>query len=183
MDFSRPARRRFLGFGMTAGLTLAWAPARAALAAAPRSLQFESLHTGERLRATYWAAGAYVPEELRRIDHVLRDHRTGDVRPIDPGLLDLLCVLRDRLGTDAPFQIISAYRSPATNAMLAEHSSGVARQSLHTKGLAIDIRVPGRSLVALRDAALGLKGGGVGFYPRSDFVHVDIGRVRSWGMS
>ena len=183
MDFSRQARRRFLGFGTVAGLALVCAPARAAIAAAPRSLRFESLHTGESLSATYWAAGAYVPQALHRIDHVLRDHRTGDVRPIAPGLLDLLVALRDRLQTDAPFQIISAYRSPATNAMLAEHSSGVARQSLHTQGLAIDIRVPGRKLTALRDAALDLKGGGVGFYPRSDFVHVDIGRVRSWGMT
>jgi uncharacterized protein YcbK (DUF882 family) len=180
MDLTRTARRRFLGFGMTAGLALVCGPARAALAAAPRSLQFESLHTGERLTATYWAAGGYVPEELRRINQVLRDHRTGDVKPIDPGLLDLLVTLRERLDTQAPFQIISAYRSPATNAMLAEHSSGVARQSLHTQGLAIDIRVPGRTLAAVRDAALGLRGGGVGFYPRSDFVHVDVGRVRAW---
>lgn len=183
MDVSRFARRRFLGFGTVAGLALACAPARAAIAMVPRSLQFESLHTGERLTAIYWAAGAYVPEELRRIDHVLRDHRTGDVRPIDRGLLDLLVALRDRLQTDAPFQVISAYRSPATNAMLAEHSGGVARQSLHTHGLAIDIRVPGCKLTAVRDAALGLQRGGVGFYPRSDFVHVDVGRVRSWGMT
>jgi uncharacterized protein YcbK (DUF882 family) len=180
MDSTGTGRRRFLGFGMTAGLALAWAPARAALAIAPRSLQFESLHTGERLATTYWAAGAYVAEELRRINQVLRDHRTGDVKPIDPGLLDLLVALRERLDTQAPFQVISAYRSPATNAMLAEHGSGVARQSLHTQGLAIDIRVPGRTLPAVRDAALGLHGGGVGFYPRSDFVHVDVGRVRTW---
>lgn len=180
MDFSRPARRRFLGLGMTAGLALVSAPVRAAIAVPPRSLQFECLHTGERLAATYWAGGSYVADELRRIDQALRDHRTGDVRPIDPHLLDLLATLRDRLDTRAPFQIISAYRSPTTNAMLAERGGGVARQSLHTQGLAIDIRVPGRSLAAVRDAALGLKGGGVGFYPRSDFVHVDVGRVRSW---
>jgi uncharacterized protein YcbK (DUF882 family) len=165
---------------MTAGLALVCAPVRAAIAVAPRILRLESLHTGERLAATYWAGGGYVAEELRRIDHVLRDHRTGDVRPIDPGLLDLLVALRERLDTRAPFQIISAYRSPATNAMLAERGGGVARQSLHTRGLAIDIRVPGRSLTAVRDAALGLRAGGVGFYPRSDFVHVDVGRVRSW---
>ena len=180
MDFTRPARRRFLGFGITAGLALVCPSARAALAIAPRRLQFESLHTGERLATTYWADGGYVPDELRRINHALRDHRTGDVKAIDPGLLDLLVALRERLATQAPFQIISAYRSPATNAMLAEHSSGVARKSLHTQGLAIDIRVPGRQLTAVRDAALALRGGGVGFYPRSDFVHVDVGRVRSW---
>jgi uncharacterized protein YcbK (DUF882 family) len=180
MDFSRQARRRFLGLGMTAGLALLCAPVRAAVVPSARNLQFESLHTGERLATTYWAGGGYVAEELRRIDHVLRDHRTGDVRAIAPGLLDLLAALRERLETRAPYQIISAYRSPRTNAMLAERSGGVARQSLHTQGLAIDIRVPGRALAAVRDAALGLRGGGVGFYPRSDFVHVDVGRVRSW---
>ena len=180
MDFTRLARRQFFGLGLTAGFALACAPARAALAQGPRSLQFESLHTGERLTATYWAAGAYMPEELQRINHVLRDHRTGDIKPIDPGLLDLLVMLRERLDARAPFQIISAYRSPATNAMLAAHSSGVARQSLHTQGLAIDLRVPERTLTSVRDAALSLRGGGVGFYPRSDFVHVDVGRVRAW---
>jgi uncharacterized protein YcbK (DUF882 family) len=180
MDDTGRARRRLLGFGMTAGLALICRPARAAVTLPARSLQFENLHTGERLTATYWVGGDYVAEELRRIDHVLRDHRTGDVRAIDPRLLDLLARLRDRLQTRAPFQIISAYRSPRTNAMLAERSGGVARQSLHTKGLAIDIRVPGRALTAVRDAALALRSGGVGFYPRSDFVHLDVGRVRSW---
>lgn len=180
MDFTRPARRRFLGFGMTAGVAMVCAPVRAAITLPVRRLHFESLHTGERLAATYWSGGRYLAEELGRINHVLRDHRTGDVHAIDPRLLDLLVALRDRLATRSAFQVISAYRSPKTNAMLAERGGGVARQSLHTRGLAIDIRVPGRPLTAVRDAALSLRGGGVGFYPRSDFVHVDVGRVRSW---
>lgn len=180
MHPSRATRRRFLGFGISAGLALVCAPARAAVTLPVRSLQFESLHTGERLTTTYWTRGGYVADELRRIDHVLRDHRSGEVRAIDPRLLDLLAALRNRLESRAPFQVISAYRSPKTNAMLAERSGGVARQSLHTRGLAIDIRVPGRALTAVRDAALALRAGGVGFYPRSDFVHVDVGRVRSW---
>jgi len=111
---------------------------------------------------------------------VLRDHRTGTQCAIDPRLLDLLHGLRNLLGTTRPFQVISGYRSPATNRVLASASSGVARDSLHTRGMAIDIRVPGIALDRLRDAAISLKGGGVGHYPRSDFVHLDVGRVRFW---
>jgi len=113
---------------------------------------------------------------------VLRDFRSGEVHPIAPRLLDLLSMLQARLETTEPVSIISGYRSPTTNAMLRgkrEHS-GVATRSLHMQGMAIDLRIAGRSLAAVRTAALAQRLGGVGYYPQSDFVHVDIGRVRSW---
>ncbi len=171
-------RRRVLGFGIAVGLV--GASVRVDAAAAARTLRFENLHTGERLSATYWSDGRYLDDELRQIGRVLRDHRTGETHAIDRRLLDLLHRLHESLEADRPFQVISGYRSPTTNEMLAHASGGVARNSLHTVGAAIDIRVQGRSLVQLRDAALRLRKGGVGFYPRSDFVHVDVGRVRSW---
>ena len=145
-----------------------------------RRLSFHNLHTGESLDAVYWADGSYVPDALRSIDTVLRDFRTGDVHPIDRRLLDLLVRLRQKLGTMESVHVISGYRSPRTNAMLRAQSEGVAGHSLHMDGMAIDLRVPGRALRDVRAAALDLGGGGVGFYPASDFVHVDVGRVRHW---
>jgi uncharacterized protein YcbK (DUF882 family) len=148
--------------------------------AAPARLALLNTHTGERLDLVYREAGDYVPEAMSAIDHLLRDHRTGDVFPIDRQLLDLLHTLAGRLEAAQPFHVISGYRSPATNAKLAAASDGVARASLHLQGRAIDIRLPGHDLEQLRRAALSLQAGGVGFYRRSDFVHVDTGRVRSW---
>jgi len=112
---------------------------------------------------------------------VLRDHRTGAVAAIDIQLLDLLDHVKAALGTAQPFQVISGYRSPASNSLLASSSSGVARRSLHMEGKAIDIRIPGVPLADLRRAGLMLKGGGIGYYPGSNFVHLDVGRVRTWG--
>jgi uncharacterized protein YcbK (DUF882 family) len=111
---------------------------------------------------------------------VLRDHRSDEVSPIDTRLLDLLHTLSDKLDTTSQFHVISGYRSPATNAKLAEKSNGVARHSLHMDGLAIDIRLPGRELADVRRAAIALRSGGVGYYPGSNFVHMDVGRVRTW---
>jgi uncharacterized protein YcbK (DUF882 family) len=128
----------------------------------------------------YWQKGEYLPSSLAEIQRVLRDHRTGDEHEIHSELLDLLCDLRLRLDTREPFQIISGFRSPATNAMLHAKSDGVATRSLHLDGKAVDIRIPGRALSLLRKTALSMKAGGVGYYPGSNFVHVDIGRVRSW---
>jgi uncharacterized protein YcbK (DUF882 family) len=147
----------------------------------PRTVAFHNLHTGESLDATYWDNGTYVPDALSAVNHVLRDFRTGDVHPIEPRLLDLLQALSSRVEARAPFQVISGYRSPATNAMLRAHSDGVAKSSLHMEGLAIDIRLPDVALDRLHGAAVALGGGGVGYYPASDFVHVDVGRVRRWG--
>ena len=157
---------------------------RPALANEPgaRLLAFDNIHTGEKLKVEYWAEGQYVPEALAQVNHVLRDFRSGDVHPIAPQLLDLLSLLRTRLETAEPVTVISGYRSPTTNALLrGEHEhSGVASKSLHMQGMAIDIRIAGRSLAAVHTAALAQRGGGVGYYPASDFVHVDVGRVRTW---
>ncbi len=175
-------RRNILRLGTVASVSLAVAP-RAVFAreAAPRTISFNNLHTGEKLKTTFWADGGYVRESLGEINWVLRDFRTGDVEPIDPELLDILYALRERLDTKTPFDVISGYRSPATNAMLNSHSDGVAKKSFHTRGMAIDVRLDDRKLSDLHKAALSLKAGGVGYYPRSDFVHVDTGPVRRWG--
>jgi len=124
--------------------------------------------------------GRHLPDALAAIDRLLRDHRTDQVAPIDPALLDTLAVLRARLQTSQSLHVISGYRSPVTNAMLAAAGDGVARHSLHLEGRAIDIRVPGRALDDVRRTAIALQSGGVGVYRRSDFVHVDTGRVRVW---
>jgi uncharacterized protein YcbK (DUF882 family) len=147
-----------------------------------RRLAFYNTHTSEAVDAVFWAEGAWVPEGLRLIDRVLRDHRTGAVKPMDRSLLHLLFELRTALETTKPFHVISGFRSPESNAYLRglSPSSGVAKQSQHTLGKATDIRVPGVALDRLRAAALSMKKGGVGFYPSSNFVHVDVGRVRRW---
>lgn len=162
-----------------AGAAMLGQSARAATLA-PRSLSLLNLHTGEALKATYFESGDYLPDALEAMNRLLRDFRTGDVHPIAPGLLDLVNTLQSRLETTQTVHVISGYRSPHTNAALHERSSGVATRSLHMQGEAMDIRIPGVDLTHLRDAALGLQRGGVGFYPASDFVHVDIGRVRRW---
>jgi uncharacterized protein YcbK (DUF882 family) len=143
-------------------------------------LSFHNLHTGEALAIEYWQNGAYAADACAAIDQILRDHRTGEIHAIDARLLDLLHELSGQLETRAPFQVISGYRSPHTNAALADASSGVARGSLHMQGLAIDIAIEGVPTATLRDAALSLARGGVGFYPNPGFVHVDVGRVRRW---
>lgn len=146
----------------------------------PRVLSFAHLHTGERLELEYARGADYLPDALAAVNHLLRDFRNGEVGTMDPALLDLLFTLHGRLGSRRPFEIISGYRSPATNRMLHERSSGVASGSLHMSGRAIDVRLADVSLERLRDTALGLGGGGVGYYAASNFVHVDTGRVRRW---
>lgn len=174
-------RRSFLTGAIAASCVASLRPALASTGAA-RSLSLHNIHTDEHLAVDYWVEGTYQPEALSAINRVLRDFRTGDVHPIDPRLLDLLNRLHSRLAAQSPFLVISGYRSPATNAMLrAEHvNSGVAAKSLHMQGMAIDIRLADRSLSNLHAAALAEQGGGVGYYPQSDFVHVDVGRTRRW---
>lgn len=175
------SRRQFLK-ACAAGLASIGATPVFALSrhAGARRLSFNNLHTGERLSATYWSDGEYSAQALTQIDWVLRDFRTGATKPIDPTLLDLLYRLKQRIGVNRSYEVISAYRSPATNARLRAQGSGLAKRSLHMHGMAIDVRVPGFSLEKLRSAAMALRGGGVGYYPRSDFVHIDTGRVRYW---
>ncbi len=176
-----PQRRNFLKLTAFAAAGMVAGPAFAKIGPLKqRPLSFYNTHTGESLRTDYWEHGHYVPEGLAEINHILRDHRTNEVKAIDPRLLDLLYALQLTLGSRQAFHIISGYRSPATNAYLHAHSSGVAKHSLHMDGMAADIFLPDRPLISLRQAALSLERGGVGYYPESNFVHVDVGRVRHW---
>lgn len=145
-----------------------------------RSLSFYNTHTGERLGVCYYQNGAYCSGALGQINHILRDHRTGDVQSMDARLLDLLFTVNQRLGSGSPFHIISGYRSPRTNARLRKQSTGVAKFSYHMLGRAIDIRLPGCDTRKLRQVCLDLQLGGVGYYFRSDFVHLDTGAFRMW---
>ena len=175
-------RKLVAGFGiLTAAGLLARTSAANIIGDDVRKVAFLNLHTGERTRVAYKENGSFVPEALREIATVLRDHRTGEVKEIDTKLLDLLYVLRGRLETQKPFGVISAYRSPHTNAMLAGRSGGVAKRSMHIEGRAIDIRVQGIDTKSVFRVARGLRAGGVGLYSNSNFIHVDTGRVRYWG--
>ena len=160
---------------MTAAL-----PARARADQAPRELRFNHTHTGERLSIVYRTASGYVTEALAELTRFLADFRTGERKPIDPGLFDILHAAQRLTGSNGTWEIISGYRSPETNAALRAHSSGVAEHSLHIDGKAIDLRLTDVQLERLRDAAWSLQMGGVGYYPGPDFVHVDTGRVRRW---
>jgi len=146
----------------------------------PRQLSFRNTHTGEQLTTTFWKGGSYEQAALDEINYILRDFRTGDVRPINKGLLNVLSVLKQKIGSSEPLHIISGYRSPRTNASLRSRSEGVARRSFHLQGMAIDIRVPGRNTSGIARTARAMSVGGVGFYDSSDFVHVDVGPVRTW---
>jgi uncharacterized protein YcbK (DUF882 family) len=145
-----------------------------------RTISFEHQWTGEKLSVPYYERGHVLIDALAEVDHILRDHRNGKIHATDPALLDTLVMMRRRLGTDAPIQVVCGYRSPETNAMLAEQNEGVAKHSFHMEGMAIDIRLPNRDVSAMRAVALDLQRGGVGYYPRSNFLHVDSGPVRSW---
>ncbi len=145
-----------------------------------RTLSFHHLHTGERLTIVYWKRGEYLPQSLAALDRLLRDHRTGTVHPIDPAIFDLLYRLREKTGGKGTYQVICGYRTPGSNRYLAARTSGIGERSRHLEGKAIDVRLGGVPLARLRDAALDLKGGGVGYYPRSNFIHLDTGPLRRW---
>jgi uncharacterized protein YcbK (DUF882 family) len=184
----RPARRQFLHAGLRRGATLSAIAALPSLAlaersgpAATRDLVMSHLHTNERIEIVYARGDRYLPAALESLNHFLRDHYSGAVGRIEPRLHDLLHAVRAVLGTDRPYEVVSGYRSQATNAFLqATRGGGVATHSLHMEGRAIDVRVPGVPLADLRDAAQSLQAGGVGYYPREQFVHIDTGRVRRW---
>jgi uncharacterized protein YcbK (DUF882 family) len=146
-----------------------------------RHLRLYHTHTGERIDIVYRRGDAFLPEAEEQLDHFLRDHRTGEVKHYDPRVFDILADLAAAVGHPGEeIQIICGYRTPWSNAFLRSHSEGVAKTSLHMRAQAIDIRIPGVDTLTLRNAALALGRGGVGYYPRSEFVHVDTGRVRTW---
>jgi uncharacterized protein YcbK (DUF882 family) len=173
------SRRRLLGAAAAVTAVGLVNPAPA-VSYAPRSIALYNTHTGEWLRTVYWADGHYIREAVRDINWILRDHHNDEMRPMDAGVLDVLGMLREQLDTPEPFLVVSGYRSPTTNMRLYLHGDGVAKHSYHIKGMAIDLRSESRSLAQVRDAALNLQCGGVGYYPRSDFVHVDCGPIRRW---
>jgi uncharacterized protein YcbK (DUF882 family) len=175
------SRRQFLKLSLGAAASMAMMP-RLAWATVPvKELAFYNLHTGEKLRLAFYENGRYLPSAMQALNHFLRDYRTGDVHPMDPALFEQLHTLQRLAETPGEFHVISGYRSPQTNQMLHAHSDGVASHSLHLEGRAIDIRLPGKDLALLHKAALGMNAGGVGYYPGSEFVHIDTGRVRHWG--
>ncbi len=147
-----------------------------------KMIALQNPHTGDHLKLTYFERGLYIEDALQEIDFIFRDHHTGDIHPVDPALLDQLYELKLSLNVSRPFNIVSGYRSPETNANLRRHSDGVAKNSLHMQGRAIDIRLDGYDTRTIRDAALAMQRGGVGYYPDSNFVHIDTGNIRSWGV-
>lgn len=150
----------------------------------PRELGLSllNLHTGESIKSTFFSEGIYLNESLNELNFLLRDHRNNQVHQMDRQLLSLLHDLQQQFGEDKPLHIISAYRSPETNEKLRANSKKVAKKSYHMKGQAIDIRIPGVPLKELHKASLAKRAGGVGIYSKSDFIHLDVGRVRSWGV-
>jgi len=149
-------------------------------APAERTLRLYNTHTGESLRSVFWAEGQFIPDALKDINKLLRDHRNDKIADMDPKLILLLNDVSDKFGDGQTLHIISGYRSPESNAKLAAASNGVAKHSMHMDGKAIDIRLPGKDLAQLHKAAMSMKAGGVGYYPDSQFVHMDTGRVRYW---
>ena len=177
-------RRDILRTGLAlagAAIALPAVPVWALAAPDVRRVSFLNVHTGEASpEIAYWEDGAYVPDALAAVNHSLRDWRNNQVHVIEPRLLDLLTAVQGKLGTNERIQVISGYRSPETNAMLHAHSGQVSATSLHMLGQAIDIHLPGVELTHLRDVAQSLAIGGVGYYPVSNFVHVDVGPVKTW---
>lgn len=177
-------RRRLLKLGLLTAVSGIF-PARTMAAVQDflydeRAICIYNLHTKEYLDTVYWKNGAYVPEAIKELNFIFRDHYNGRVKPIDTKLFDLLYAIQQKLGCNEPFHLISGYRTPATNARLRKSNKGVAKRSMHIHGKAADIRFPEHKVKLLRRAAYELKGGGVGYYPRSNFVHVDVGQVRYW---
>jgi uncharacterized protein YcbK (DUF882 family) len=183
MSWSR--RRVLAAGGILAGASAASALIAPAFGRSPepdaeRRITFRNVHMPETLAVAFRRGGEYSPDALEKIQVILRDYRTGEQHPIDPPLLDYLYDVAQVAGVDPVFSVISGYRSPKTNAMLHERSGEVSSHSLHMEGRAIDVRLAGIDCAELADKALGMKRGGVGYYRRSDFVHLDTGRFRSW---
>lgn len=178
------SRRRFLK-NMTYGSLLALAGTDSTSAAvihfpSHKALALQNIHTGDKLKLTYFEHGRYIQDALQEISYLLRDYHNDLVHPIDPALLDQLYDLKLSLDTNKPFHIVSGYRSPVTNAKMRRKHHGVAKDSLHMQGRAIDIQIDGVDTRMIRNAALAMRRGGVGYYQRSDFVHLDTGSFRTW---
>ena len=175
-------RRSFLkgSVALASAISLPALAKTAQAAPGERTLRLYNTHTGETVRSVFWAEGQFIPDALQDINKVLRDHRNNQIAPIDPQLLVLLNEVSAKFGNNQLVHVISGYRSPESNAKLRANSTGVAKHSMHMDGKAIDIRLPGKDLAQLRKAAMSMRGGGVGYYPDSQFVHMDTGRVRYW---
>jgi len=183
-------RRDLLKVGFTGMLSalpllaLGGLPAQASTFAVPKmdafNIDFRNQHTGETFSGAYRIGGKYLPDAFEQINSILRDFRTGEVFPVDPRIIDILYMSHRKAGATAPFEILSGYRSPRTNSMLRRHSEGVAQHSLHLTGQAVDVRLPGYSTRKLRNVAVKIRAGGVGYYKNSNFVHMDTGKVRTW---
>ncbi len=174
------SRRQFVKLGAAAAVCVTL-PQMAWATTPVRTLSLLNLHTGEKLGLSYYEKGQYVPSAMRALNHFLRDYRTGDIHPIAPALFDQLYTLQQMVDTPGAYHVISGYRSQRTNQMLHAHSDGVAKSSLHMQGRAIDIFLPGKELSHLQKAALAMGAGGVGYYPQSGFIHLDVGPTRHWG--
>lgn len=184
------SRRKILGLGALAAGTLAASsiinPASAAIFSrgdrfdGARRITFRNSHTGEIFSGVYRVGDKYLPDAFERINIVLRDFRTNELFPIDPRVIDIIYSVHNLTQRDEPYEVLSGYRCPKTNAGLRSHSEGVAKNSLHMTGQAIDLRLPGFETKQIRKLAVSLKAGGVGYYPKSDFVHMDTGDVRTW---
>ena len=179
-------RRTFLKSGLTLSMAAALSvggvtPALALPAGGEYRVHFKNCHTGETFNGTYRVGNKYLPQAFERINYVLRDFRANEVFPIDPRAIDIVAIVHKMVGKNEPYTVLSGYRNPQTNAMLREGSSGVAKRSLHMSGQAIDVRMEDVSVSRIRDLAKKLRAGGVGYYPRSGFVHMDSGEFRTWG--
>ena len=150
-------------------------------AGAYRRLRLYSNRLGEKADLVYWIDGVYVPEALQEISSLLRDWRTNEARPYDRRVIDVLSAAHRKMDCAEPYEVVSGYRSPQTNAMLRSRNRGVARNSYHVKAMAVDVKLETRSVRQMASAAEGLRAGGVGRYSRTGFVHMDCGPVRSWG--
>jgi len=169
------------GFILPSSLILpAEAKVKAKPSGASRRISLVALNNSDRFDGIYWENGRYLPDAQRKISHLMRDSHNGQIHKIDPHLFDQLWELSRLLNLKEPFQVVCGYRSPTTNALARRRSSGVAKKSLHMSGRAIDIRLAGRSVSTLSRAARSMKAGGVGYYPKSNFIHIDTGAVRTW---
>ncbi|ADM98954.1 DUF882 domain-containing protein [Dickeya dadantii] len=175
-------RRKWLALGGAAlGIALLPGQSLASLSTArPRILTLNNINTGERLKVEFFDGRRYNKDELSRLNHFFRDYRANKVKTIDPALFDQLYRLQVMLGSTKPVQLISGYRSYSTNEDLRSHSKGVAKQSYHTQGKAMDFHIEGIQLANIRKAAMKMRAGGVGYYPQSNFVHIDTGAIRTW---